>query len=247
MRRPVVERPSPNHEPRLGDGIDILLLHYTGMGTAASACAWLCDPVSKVSSHYLVDEAGVVFRLVDEEARAWHAGVSYWAGETDINSRSIGIEIHNLGHESGCPPFPDVQIDAVIELAQGILKRHPIPPYRILAHSDVAPGRKRDPGEAFPWERLAEAGIGLLPLAVDSGLAALEPGSQGAAVESLQRDLYRFGYRIDMSACYDIQTQTVVTEFQRHFRRLRVDGVADGETRALARAVADHVLVQSEM
>ena len=152
-------RPSPNHDERAaGKPVDILLLHYTGMRSAEGALKWLTDPASKVSSHYFVDEDGRAVALVDEDRRAWHAGKSFWAGETDINSRSIGIEIANPGHEFGYRPFPEAQIEAVIALCRDILARHPIPPERVLAHSDVAPARKQDPGEFFPWARLAAAG-----------------------------------------------------------------------------------------
>jgi len=157
----LIPSPSLNCEERRGPGIDMIVLHYTGMATAERARAWLCDEASKVSSHYLVDEEGEVFALVGEDQRAWHAGVSCWAGESDINSCSIGIEIHNLGHAGGLPEYPDAQIEAVMALCSGIMKRHGIARPRVLAHSDVAPGRKIDPGEHFPWERLARAGIGL--------------------------------------------------------------------------------------
>ena len=158
----MIDRPSPNHGPRRdGAAIDMLILHYTGMTTAAAALDRLCDPKTEVSAHYLIDEDGTVWRLVPEDRRAWHAGRAYWAGETDINSRSIGIELVNPGHEHGYRVFPEPQMTALIALSQGILSRHPIPPHRILAHSDVAPDRKLDPGELFDWRRLAMAGIGL--------------------------------------------------------------------------------------
>lgn len=228
-----IDRPSPNHEPRAaGLPVDILLLHYTGMKTAEEALARLTDPASKVSAHYTVDEDGTTYRHVEEARRAWHAGASSWDGASDINGRSIGIEIVNPGHEFGYREFPDAQIRAVIELAQGILSRHPIPQARVLGHSDVAPARKQDPGERFPWERLAGAGIGLWPPA---GPAApgpdLEEGAGGAAVEALQKDLARFGYGIASTGRYDGDTALVIAAFQRHFRPAAVTGVADGETR----------------
>lgn len=213
--------------------MDILLLHYTGMQSAAAARDWLCDQRSRVSAHYLIDQDGEITALVDEHRRAWHAGVSCWAGETDINSRSIGIEIDNPGHAAGAPDFPDRQIAALIELAQAILARHQIPPARVLAHSDVAPARKIDPGEAFPWPRLAAAGVGLWfdPPAPDEDMV-LEVGGQGDAVTALQAGLARFGYGLAESGAYDPGTATVVSAFQRHFRPARVDGRADGSTRA---------------
>ncbi len=164
MSLKLISCPSPNHDERpVGGAVDILVLHYTGMKTADEALARLCDPAAKVSAHYTIGRDGRVFAHVPEERRAWHAGVSYWAGERNVNGRSIGIELVNPGHEFGYEPFPCAQIAALIDLAHGILKRHPIPPHRVLGHSDVAPARKTDPGEFFPWRHLAEFGIGLWP------------------------------------------------------------------------------------
>jgi N-acetylmuramoyl-L-alanine amidase len=231
MRDAWEERPSPNHDERAGKPIDILLLHYTGMPSAEGAVKWLSDPSSRVSSHYLVDEDGRVVRLVDEARRAWHAGRSFWAGETDINARSIGIEIVNPGHEYGYRPFPDAEIDAVIALCHDILSRHAIPPERVLAHSDVAPARKADPGELFPWKRLADAGIGhWVPAEPITAGASLQRGDIGAAVVDLKKRFRDYGYSIDSGAEFDAVTEAVVTAFQRHFRPERVDGVADTST-----------------
>ncbi|MEX2202220.1 MAG: N-acetylmuramoyl-L-alanine amidase, partial [Dongiaceae bacterium] len=162
MTLPARPLPSPNHDARRGP-VDILLLHYTGMVAAEAALKRLCDPVARVSAHYLIDEDGTLWQLVGEDRRAWHAGVSFWAGESDINARSIGIELQNPGHEFGYRAFPEPQMKTLIELAQGILQRHPIPASRVIGHSDVAPTRKEDPGELFDWQRLAAAGIGLWP------------------------------------------------------------------------------------
>ena len=160
----IVECRSPNHDERPpGEAIDMLVLHYTGMKTADEALARLCDPVARVSAHYTIGRDGCVFAHVPEERRAWHAGVSYWAGETNVNARSIGIELVNPGHEFGYVPFTETQIAALIELAKGIVSRHPIPANRVVGHSDVAPARKMDPGELFPWKQLAESGIGMWP------------------------------------------------------------------------------------
>ena len=232
---PAIEHhPSPNHGERAaGASVDILLLHYTGMVSDERALAWLCDPESAVSSHYFVFEDGRVAQLVEEDRRAWHAGKSSWDGETDINSRSIGIEIANPGHEFGYRPFPDVQIAALIPLCRDILARRPVPPQRVLAHSDVAPTRKDDPGELFPWQRLAEAGIGrwVAPAPIVPR-AALKSGDSGTAVANLRGSLGRYGYGIEAGPDYDDLTAAVVTAFQRHFRPALVDGRADPWTLA---------------
>lgn len=160
----MIDRPSPNHDERPdGAAIDILVLHYTGMRTAEEALARLCDPQARVSAHYTVDRDGSIYRHVPEERRAWHAGISFWAGEHNVNGRSIGIELVNPGHEFGYIPFPDEQIASLIELAHGVLGRHPIPAGHVVGHSDVAPNRKTDPGELFPWAHLAQHGVGLFP------------------------------------------------------------------------------------
>lgn len=225
-------RDSPNHDARpAGCDVDILLLHYTGMQTAEAALQRLCDPVAKVSCHWVVDEDGKIIRLVDEGRRAWHAGVSSWGGDTDINARSIGIEIVNPGHEFGYRDFPDAQIAAVIALCADILARVSIPPRRVLGHSDVAPARKDDPGELFPWNRLHAAGIGhwVEPAPIVEG-ETLKPGDSGDRVAALQRDLAAYGYGLAPSGTFDADTAAVVRAFQRHFRPALVDGIADRST-----------------
>jgi N-acetylmuramoyl-L-alanine amidase len=223
--------PSPNHGPRAPQlTTDILLLHYTGTTDTAAALACLCDPVAQVSCHYIIDESGEIGQLVPEARRAWHAGVSSWEGETDINSRSIGIEISNGGHSLGYPDFPDAQIDAVIALCRDIIQRHHIRADRVLAHSDVAPGRKIDPGEKFPWERLHRAGIGLWVATTPPAPPALALGDRGDAVADLQSALARYGFGIKPTGIYDEATVAIVTAFQRHFRRALVDGRADHST-----------------
>ena len=216
-----VERRSPNHDDRGTAVIDMLVLHYTGMKTAQEALARLCDPAAKVSAHYTVDEDGTVYAHVPEARRAWHAGVASWAGETDINARSIGIELVNPGHEFGYREFAEDQIAALITLCHSILMRHPIPSWRVLGHSDVAPARKYDPGELFPWSRLAKAGIGLWPQAVASELNA--------------DDLGRFGY--DPGAPRD----KLVTAFQRHFRPKKLDGQWDSECAGLLASLLNKI------
>jgi len=182
----MIKSPSPNQEPRpQGTVIDMLVIHYTGMQTGRAALERMCDPEAKVSAHYMIEEDGRLFQLVPEEARAWHAGVSYWRGNRDINSRSIGIELVNPGHEFGYRPFPEAQMAALIALAQGILGRHAIPARNVVGHADVAPTRKQDPGELFDWQRLAEAGVGQWPGPARELAALAEYGydiSDGSAV-----------------------------------------------------------------
>jgi N-acetylmuramoyl-L-alanine amidase len=216
------DRRSPNHGPRpAGKPVDMLVLHYTGMRSAAEALDRLCDPEAEVGAHYLVDEDGTVWRLVPEDRRAWHAGRSFWAGETDINGVSVGIELVNPGHEFGYRPFPEAQLAALEALAAGILARHAIPAKRVLGHSDVAPQRKQDPGEFFPWERLARAGLGIWP-------RPAAPAPEAAP----ERLLAAIGY--ETAAPLD----AVIAAFQRHWRPSRCDGVADPETLAMMAAVA---------
>ncbi len=216
----------------------MLIMHYTGMASAGAACRWLCDPASQVSCHYLVDDQGAVTQMVNEDRRAWHAGVSSWEGMSDINSRSIGIEVHNPGPEAGYPDFPPAQMAAVADLARDIVARHAIRPEHVLAHSDVAPGRKIDPGEKFDWKGLASAGVGLWvePTGV-ADMAVLKPGDAGGAVSALQAALARFGYRIVVSGSYDEPTRIVVSALQRHFRPDRIDGIADAATQAILSAL----------
>ncbi|MDJ0387414.1 N-acetylmuramoyl-L-alanine amidase [Roseomonas sp. E05] len=230
------ERPSPNQDERpAGEPIDTLVLHYTGMPTAGAALERLCDPappapLPRVSCHYLVEEDGHVWRLVPESRRAWHAGVSFWRGHTALNGRSIGIEVVNPGHEWGYRPFPALQMAAVAELCLEILGRHPIPARNVVAHSDVAPDRKQDPGELFDWEGLAANGVGLWPAGVPGGDAALPPGGPERATALLAR----IGYSVDPA-----RPAPALTAFQRHWRQERVDGQADAGTLARLEAVAD--------
>lgn len=232
MNRAIIERPSPNfNERRGGAAPDMVILHYTGMQSAGSAIAHLCDPASKVSSHYVIDQAGQILRLLDEAHRAWHAGVSHWQGERDINSRSIGIELVNRGHSHGYSDYPELQMLALIALLRDIRARQPMQPEFVLGHSDVAPTRKQDPGEKFDWKRLHAEGFGLWvppePLGDDAGLG---PGDQGAKVKRLQRDLLRLGFGAGVTGAYDPLTVDCVTAFQRHWRPARIDGRADGST-----------------
>ncbi len=213
---------SPNFGPRpAGMPIDMLVLHYTGMRTAEAALARLCDPAAQVSAHYVIDEDGTVHALVDEAMRAWHAGEAFWRGETDVNGRSIGIELVNPGHEFGYRPFPEAQMAALIALAREIVARHPIPPANVVGHSDLAPRRKADPGELFDWPRLAAAGLGRWP--------------DGAAVGQGEGD----AARLLASVGYEtVDMEKTVAAFQRHFRPTRIDGILDGETLGRLRMLA---------
>jgi N-acetylmuramoyl-L-alanine amidase len=233
----IVECRSPNHDERpQGAAIDMLVLHYTGMKTSEEALSRLCDPEARVSAHYTIDRDGRVYRHVPEERRAWHAGVSYWAGERNINGCSIGIELVNPGHEFGYEPFARPQIAALLDLAGDIVERHRIPPARVVGHSDVAPARKEDPGELFPWQHLAEFGIGMWPFAERAALViphsmlspASECGKESIDEQSFAQALKDFGY--GTAPDVDVPLAKVVTAFQRHWRPSRVDGVIDEET-----------------
>ena len=217
----MIEAPSPNHDARPAETpVDTLVLHYTGMQSGAAAIERLRDPVARVSSHYVVEEDGRVFRLVPEERRAWHAGVSSWRGHSWLNNRSIGIEIVNPGHEWGYRPFPSAQMAAVRALCLGILGRWPVPARNVVAHSDVAPDRKEDPGELFDWPGLAAAGIGL----------RTRPDPAPVAADAVESALTAIGYPVPELA-------TTLRAFQRRWRPERVDGMGDESTRARIAAV----------
>jgi N-acetylmuramoyl-L-alanine amidase len=220
----IIELPSPNTDER-PNAVDMLILHYTGMQTAQAAIDRLRDPIARVSSHYVIDEDGTIIRLVQEERRAWHAGISYWRGRRTLNDGSIGIEIVNPGHEWGYRPFPEVQLDAVRALCLDILGRHAIPPINVVGHSDVAPDRKQDPGELFPWRQFANDGIGLWPKG-DGG-----PGD-------FAQSLAAIGYDVDPALS---PPAAVITAFQRHWHPEHVTGQASDGTIARAIALAETV------
>jgi len=211
----MITRLSPNYGPRQSDIVDMLVIHYTGMESAQAALDRLCDADAQVSAHYLIDEDGTVYAFVDESRRAWHAGVSSWRGHADINSRSIGIELVNPGHEFGLRPFPDPQIESLMSLGRDVLIRHPIPARNVIGHSDIAPARKQDPGELFPWALLAQNGLGVWPPA--------EPVRDRPLIEALTL----WGYDIT-------DEKAAVAAFQRHFRPSRIDGGIDRETTQIA-------------
>jgi N-acetylmuramoyl-L-alanine amidase len=232
--------PSPNIGARMnGLKPTILVMHYTGMQSAARAIDWLARPESRVSCHYVVDEDGRITQMVAERARAWHAGVSYWQGETDINSASIGIEIQNPGHEDGYIDFARAQMRGVRDLARDIMARNHIAPERVLAHSDIAPARKIDPGEKFDWRWLAKSGIGhwVPPEPFEANDKGIDIGPHTAESMAMQSLLAQYGY--DTSACRSIDKmlQTNVRAFQRHFRPARVDGRIDHSTLATLQAL----------
>ncbi|WP_166040719.1 N-acetylmuramoyl-L-alanine amidase [Sphingosinicella sp. YJ22] len=217
-----IERPSPNHDAR-SRPISMIVLHYTDMLSAEEAIAKLCDPEAGVSAHYLVTKVGEVVRLVPEERRAWHAGRSYWRGLTNVNDDSIGIEIDNPGHSNGYEPFPDAQIDAVIRLVADIKQRHRIGRGNVVGHSDVAPARKRDPGELFPWGQLAR-----LRLALPRPTKNLMDPDWTEAGFLLA--LERFGYDVS-------DKLAAIIAFQRRFRPELIDGDIDAECRMILLAL----------
>ncbi len=224
MTLPVRWRPAANYEPRRnGRAVDMIVLHYTGMESVSAACDLLCAADSKVSCHYLVGEDGAITAMVDEALRAWHAGASVWKGETDTNSRSIGIEIHNPGHGPFYRDFPEAQMQAVASLCRGILSRHAIPPQHVLAHSDVAPGRKIDPGERFDWQYLHAQGIGHWVPPAPRDATPLS----AAELAEFQRLLARYGYGIAVTGKLDEETRKVTDAFTRHFRPALVTGQPD--------------------
>jgi len=216
----IIKTPSPNFNER-SCPIDTLIIHYTDMAQAEEALAWLINPASQVSAHYLINEEGDIYQMVEEDKRAWHAGESFWQGRIDINSCSIGIELANPGHSHGHTPFPDIQIDALIELIHAIRSRWDIPADRILGHSDVAPRRKQDPGHLFPWKRLAQEGFGLWPqkLIEDQTIEVTE------ALESI-------GYET-------LSPSHALLAFQRHFQPRKIDGATDRETLCLLQGLLD--------
>ena len=227
----MIDTPSPNHGARPDSGpVDLVVLHYTGMPNARAAIERLCDPAAAVSAHYLIEEGGAVHRLVDEGRRAWHAGAASWMGASDINDRSIGIELVNPGHAFGYRRFPETQMAALEALLEAILARHDIPPSRVVGHSDVAPMRKQDPGELFDWQRLARRGLAFWPRRAVAPVAP-EPAAARVLLE-------RCGYRLEGGG--DSLT-AALTAFQRRFRPSCCDGRLDEWIMGLLAAVAEEM------
>ncbi|MGQ3045665.1 MAG: N-acetylmuramoyl-L-alanine amidase [Niveispirillum sp.] len=239
---PLIPYPSPNHGPRRTDGPpDMLVIHYTGMQDGPSALARMCDPAAEVSAHYMIEEDGRIFQLVPDDRRAWHAGASRWAGQDDINSRSIGIELVNPGHEWGYRPFPEAQMRALADLSTHLLTLYPIPAHRVLGHSDIAPLRKQDPGELFDWLGLAMAGVGLWPDPRPADGTAWEK-------DEIARLLERFGYQVAPDGIswdehrahgktWDDSTEAALSAFQRHWVPASTGKGMDRETVAALRAL----------
>ena len=237
----IISKPSPNFDERTLP-ISLIVLHYTGMEDGPAALERLCDPEAKVSAHYMVEEDGTIYGLVGEDKRAWHAGVSEWGGEANINSASIGIEIVNGGHnvprpDGSLPPFPDAQINAVIALCKDIQTRHG--ELGLVGHSDIAPGRKIDPGEHFPWQGLAAAGLGFLPQVSDDRRVLFEIGSRDRGIAILQAGLAHIGYGARVSGVMDELTQHIIEAVQRRYRPDQIDGVVDVMTMEIVKALAE--------
>ncbi len=213
---------SPNFSSRNDLPISMIVMHYTGMKTAREALERLCAPAAQVSAHYVVDEHGTIYQLVEEKNCAWHAGLSYWRGHKNVNNISIGIEIVNPGHEFGYRPFPEIQMESVASLSLDILSRHKIPAHNIVAHSDVAPMRKEDPGELFDWRLLADKGIGICPV-------IKTPSQSLRTLSSVQKSLAEYGYDIPQTSILDEPTEKTIIAFQRHFRQADLSGKWDTE------------------
>ena len=239
----ITQTPSPNFDDRTLP-ISLLVLHYTGMATGEAALERMCDRDAKVSAHYMVEEDGRIFQLVDEDKRAWHAGLSEWQGETNINSNSIGIEIVNGGHDhpnadGSLPSFPDVQINAVIALSKDIMKRHG--DLTVLGHSDIAPARKIDPGENFPWQGLAAAGLGYWPnIQTDDRRILFELGTRDRGVAILQSGLAHIGYGARVSGVMDEETKLIIEAVQRRYRPEQIDGVVDIQTMDVIKSLVEN-------
>jgi len=243
--QPIRDHSSPNWNDRPeGASIDTVVLHYTGMKSCAGALARLCDPAAQVSAHYLIDEDGSLFQLVAEQHRAWHAGVSRWQGRDNLNHHSIGIELVNPGHEFGYRPFPEAQIHSLLQLLAGIQERHLIPRANFVGHSDIAPERKSDPGELFPWALLAEKGYGIYSwLNACDTTVILQKGNQGEEVNKLNQQLGVVGYHGFDYDTFGGGTERVIKAFQTHWRPAAVTGIFDKGTAMVLNEIARTILV----
>jgi N-acetylmuramoyl-L-alanine amidase len=234
----MIPHPSPNFDARSAQSIDMLVLHYTDMFNWKDALTRLSDPEARVSAHYLVNEDGEVYTMVDEANRAWHAGESAWRGHSNINTRSVGIEISNPGHSHGLVPFPEKQMLAVVELSKGIVNRHSIPGRNVVGHSDIAFLRKDDPGELFDWPRLAKAGVGVFPFEAKHLTGSeLKREDTGTDVMKLQTSLANWGYGLKLDGRFGEKTEKCVIAFQRHYRPQEISGIWDNECSGLLAAL----------
>lgn len=233
---------SPNFDDRGDSQVDMLVMHYTDMAGHEAALTRLCDADAKVSAHYLIAQNGEVFQMVDEAARAWHAGVSEWRGHHDINARSIGIELCYPGHQAGLPEFPKPQMQALLTLSQAILSRHSIPARNVQGHSDIAFLRKADPGENFDWAFLAAHGVGLFPTGVAS-LSGHEHrrGDKGEEIMRLQQSLANWGYGLKIDGLFGEKTEACVVAFQRHYTQKHMTGMWNGRCAGILAAL--HAMV----
>ncbi len=235
----LTKAPSPNYDQRTLP-LSLIVLHYTGMEDGPSALSRMRDPEAKVSAHYMLEENGEIYQLVDEDCRAWHAGVAHWAGIDNVNSASIGIEIVNGGHDYGLPDFPDVQINAVIALCKDIMTRHNLKAHQVVAHSDIAPGRKTDPGEKFPWAGLAAAGIGCWPENIAQDRRILfEAGARDRGISIAQSGLAHIGYGAQITGVLDAHTGAIITALQRRYRPDHIDGIIDMQTMSIITQLVD--------
>lgn len=235
-----IESPSPNFNDRpAGISVDTIIIHYTGMKTAEDALARLSDPAAEVSAHYLINESGDCHQLVNPDKRAWHAGVSSWQGRDNLNHSSIGIELVNPGHEFGYQPFPERQIDTLLHLLQH-LSHYQVPVHRYLGHSDIAPTRKQDPGELFPWRRLADAGYGVMPKADGSSMDVVAcEDDEGIAVTEMKKAVAQIGFSIPPGDRFCTETKSVIEALQRHWRPSAVNGVYDAGTQQIVMEITD--------
>ena len=236
----VKSRPSPNFDSREGNLIQFIIIHYTDMLSAEDALTRLCDPEAKVSAHYLIDKVGQVTQLVKDEDRAWHAGLSSWQGINGLNAHSIGIELDYPGHTFGLTTFPIEQIQSLLILLKQLINKHAINPQQIWGHSDIAPSRKTDPGEFFPWKDLATNGMGVWPAEPVRAEVNLD-------LNTLQGFLSEIGYDCPVTGQLDEHTRSVVRAFQRHYTPTEITGENSPNLSGWVRSVKDIVQWQKSL